>query len=259
MENLSQFEFNEFLDKLDDKTLLALAQTNKQYRLPILRKMVLRKFGQDFLDRKGEMSESEWYSALIYTDVTIEGLKKLIAKGYIEMVDLYSRLDPNLDLSFHPYLINIAAAANQARMFNWLQSRGLIPYFDAVNEAIKNGSLDILDLLDYFSTSDANYAASYGQNQVLDYFKKKKIYPDMNGASDAAINGHLETVKWLQKEGIYPSHFSLNYVAKNGHLDILKFVHGKRKDMLPDIRGLMLAKVNNQEEVVAWLNEEGIK
>lgn len=86
-----------------------------------------------------------------------------------------------------------------------------------------------LGLLD--CTSSMNYAAKYGQLNILQVGKENKYVFNNRALNNASEYGHLECMKFLLSCGLFCSNNTLIAAAHGGHLHIVKFVTRKHKSV----------------------------
>jgi len=105
----------------------------------------------------------------------------------------------------------------------------------------------------------ANWAASRGNVDILDWLADRNIYPYGDGPYTAVVGGHLNVLQWAHQRGLRmsPSEESLNLAAEWGHLDLLKWV-ADHLHLLPGEEGANLAAMRGQIGIVKWLATQGV-
>ena len=84
-----------------------------------------------------------------------------------------------------------------------------------------------LGMLD--TTASMNYAAKYGQLDILQHGKEHKYVFNNKAINNAAEYDHLECIKFLLTCGLFCSGNTVIAAARGGHLHIVKYVARKHK------------------------------
>ncbi|KAG6966349.1 hypothetical protein JG687_00004891 [Phytophthora cactorum] len=107
-----------------------------------------------------------------------------------------------------------------------------------IEEAARNGRLEIIQLLHDLDSSEASFwwsrsystmdlAASNGHLDVVQWLHLNRPRTCSSNAMDAAAaNGYLDVVKWLhanRSEGCTKS--AMDIAASNGHLDVIQWLY----------------------------------
>lgn len=153
---------------------------------------------------------------------------------------------------------------------------------DLYRLAARFGRLEVIHHIGAFpTTQDANAAARGGHVDILLFFEAWDVFPDEDGATDAVANGHVDAVQWLFGQEIQPDSEGIMLAMNRGHLDVLRLVDfqlfvnipidaaavgGQLETLQWGIEsqysftqnGAIGAVINGHQDVVEWLDEEGI-
>ena len=107
---------------------------------------------------------------------------------------------------------------------------------EAINQAVKNGRLDIL----------------------MDFHKKykNKCPWDSQTCANAALNGHLDCLKYAHENGC-PLNMTCFYAARNGHFDCLKYAHENGSPW--DASTCLIAAKNSHIECLKYAHKNGCR
>jgi hypothetical protein len=166
--------------------------------------------------------------------------------------------------------IKKAARENNARVFEWLHSQGLLPprckwsgmfrYWHhnrvdgqrALGTAAANGSMEVLEWMlarDAARLEDCRYneceplrlAAENGRVDVLRWLHARGVEPGDSVESKALIaaaeNGHVEVLEWMREQGAAERKDFLKakvLVAEKGRVEVLKWMQARNLITLDD-------------------------
>ena len=102
--------------------------------------------------------------------------------------------------------MDLAAAGGHVDIMKWLAERGVPATRKGYVEAIENGHLNVVQyFIDEFDLSptvdDADWAATYGRLDILNYFEKLGVRPSQQAAEDAPYRGNRDLVAWFSERG----------------------------------------------------------
>ena len=142
---------------------------------------------------------------------------------------------------------------------------------DDINEAVKNGRLDIL--MDYFNFFDfcrffdlpengcpwneetCCIAAENGHLECLKYLHQNGCPWNKWTCYHAAINGHLECLKYAHENGCPWSTETCSQAAYKGHFDCLKYAHENGCPWFTDT--CFMAAYNGHFDCLKYAHENG--
>ncbi len=175
-----------------------------------------------------------WKSNLLYK--SIEMLKWLISKDYTcSSNDSYQAvIDGKLDI------------------VKFLVERKIYPPFAAVNVAIQNGNLDIVQ---YFYDNEWIFSHSGAMQNTTKLTSLLEI-----NAILAAQHGHLHILKFFETKGFQMNIVFLDMVIdewKRDHINILEYCY--TKNVFPSKNGIIFLIFRNLLKSIKWLHQHDVQ
>ena len=196
----------------------------------------------------------EYYIELSETDCDIN---HAAAEGYIDIFEWLSKKNNISTIK----CANLASSYGNINILEWLISeKNILPNIEGYNYAVGNGHVNVLEWLkkrNILIISDdiiggINKAKVIGKIKVLEWLsnirKEKNIQP---------WNLNIDIYEWFRRRKISPNIDGANFLAENGYIDILEWLE-KEKEILPTIKGANLALNNGNIKILEWLVKRGI-
>lgn len=154
-------------------------------------------------------------------------------------LEIYQYCHENIrDITGYPQLMNEAANSGYFQIVKYLDSIGSKCTRHAMDNAARNGHLDILTFLhenrsEGCSKYAMDLAAKFGQLECIKFLHFNRTEGCTLSAMDnAAKHGHLDVVQWLYEnrtEGC--SEDAIRWAAECYQVDVLKWLYSKYKKL----------------------------
>ena len=133
----------DILSLLDDDSLRSLALTSTRFKISALRRLVLRRYGNLYLNIKGKIKEVDWYYILSRYGLDVALANEKASNGDIFILELLEKegILPDEEGA------NWAAQNNHLDVLIWLDQRKILPNVDGANRAVLNRNFNILEWL----------------------------------------------------------------------------------------------------------------
>lgn len=154
---------------------------------------------------------------------------------------------------------NIVAGKGQLEILKWLDTKGILPDIDGLNDAINNSHFETIKWLYTKGISpeedSIDYAYGRGKLEILKWLETKNIFPYNVTANEAARLGELEILEWLAQppRNILPDQKAINRGDFNDNLNVLQWLAQPPRNMLPNQEGIFLAAAEGHLNVLQWL------
>jgi Ankyrin repeats (3 copies) len=212
----------------DDKTILNMLSTNKEFSDEIFFERVLRRKYPFLMAFKKDQTWKKLYIRMAYYIAKLEekfGIPYIPTEGY-DPEDFYKEYKDKKNIFDRG--MAWAAGGGNMEIVKLMIEKGATDFNTAMENAAYGGQMEIVKFMISKGSTDFDWAmifgAEGGKMEIVKFMIEKGATDFDSTMSSAANGGHMEIVKFMIEKGATDFDGAMKIAAGGGHMEIVKFM-----------------------------------